>query len=80
MRYYDVVLGRFISCDPIEYWGNDINLYRYVVNNVLIFIDSLGFQVVLSDIFLPLPNGGGISGGYGSDGWNIEICVPPITW
>jgi RHS repeat-associated protein len=43
-RYYDVVFGRFISCDPLEYWTGDINLYRYVLNSPSIFCDSYGLE------------------------------------
>ncbi|MEB3232910.1 MAG: Calx-beta domain-containing protein, partial [Leptolyngbyaceae bacterium] len=32
-RYYDPELGRFISQDPIEFSGQDPNLYGYVSNN-----------------------------------------------
>lgn len=31
-RYYDTSNGRFISEDPIEFEGRDVNLYRYVGN------------------------------------------------
>jgi RHS repeat-associated protein len=40
-RYYDPVVGRFISKDPIGYWGG-INLYAYVNNNPATFIDPSG--------------------------------------
>jgi RHS repeat-associated protein len=40
-RYYDPQVGRFISKDPIGYWGG-INLYGYVENNPLNYFDPLG--------------------------------------
>lgn len=35
-------MGRFISEDPIGFAGGDVNLYAYVSNNPLLFIDPLG--------------------------------------
>jgi RHS repeat-associated protein len=40
-RYYDPVVGRFISKDPIGYWGG-INLYGYVANNPISYVDATG--------------------------------------
>ena len=47
-RYYDPTAGRFISEDPIGFAGGDVNLYRYVQNNPVMFIDPYG--LALSDI------------------------------
>jgi RHS repeat-associated protein len=44
MRYYDVVFGRFVNRDPIEYWGDATNLYQYVFNNSLLSFDPLGLS------------------------------------
>src|SRR5690606_37137449 len=41
-RFYDPTLGRFISQDPIGFLAGDANLYRYVGNSPLTFIDPLG--------------------------------------
>ena len=41
-RYYDPDSGRFISEDPIGFGGQDANLYRYVGNNSVNFVDSEG--------------------------------------
>ena len=41
-RWYDPETGRFISEDPIGFAGGDVNLYGYVGNNPLSFIDPLG--------------------------------------
>jgi len=43
-RFYDPQIGRFISEDPIGFGGNDINLYGYVKNAPLNFIDPDGMQ------------------------------------
>jgi RHS repeat-associated protein len=42
--HYDPALGRFLSADPIGFGGQDFNLYRYVENNPLRFIDPYGFK------------------------------------
>jgi uncharacterized protein RhaS with RHS repeats len=43
-RWYDATLGRFISEDPIGFAGGDVNLYGYVGNNPLRFVDPSGNQ------------------------------------
>jgi RHS repeat-associated protein len=47
-RYYHPTLQRFISEDPIEFFGGDVNLYAYVANSPLNFDDPLGLDA-LSD-------------------------------
>ena len=42
-RYYDLAVGRFISIDPIGFAAGDSNLYRYVGNNPLFYLDPSGF-------------------------------------
>jgi len=42
-RYYDPELGRFLTTDPIEYEGG-INLYTYVYNDPVNFIDPTGMS------------------------------------
>lgn len=44
-RYYDTDLGRFISRDPIGYRGG-ANLYTYVHNNPVDYIDLFGLAEV----------------------------------
>jgi len=41
-RYYDPDVGRFISEDPIGFAGGDVNLYAYVGNNPILFVDPWG--------------------------------------
>jgi hypothetical protein len=43
-RWYDPNLGRFISEDPIEFGGRDINWYSYVFNNPFSYFDPEGKQ------------------------------------
>ena len=41
-RMYDPVVGRFASADPLGLASGDANLYRYVGNNPLNYIDPTG--------------------------------------
>ncbi len=47
-RYYDASLGRFISQDPIGFAAGDSNLYRYVSNSPLTFVDPSGNVAAVS--------------------------------
>jgi RHS repeat-associated protein len=47
-RYYNPSLQRFISEDPIGFRSGDFNLFAYVFNNPLIFIDPFGFDKCMS--------------------------------
>ena len=42
-RYLDPTTGRFLSEDPMEFAGGDVNLYRYVYNNAGNYVDATGF-------------------------------------
>jgi RHS repeat-associated protein len=46
-RYYDPIVGRYISQDPISYAGGDYNLYRYVQNDPVNLMDPVGLAVPL---------------------------------
>ena len=48
-RYYDPILGRFLSENPIGFSGGDANLYAYVGNNPTNFIDPEG-----EPLFIPI--------------------------
>jgi|GEM_PF-6605013 len=41
-RFYSPSLGRFLQTDPIRFDAEDVNLYRYVGNNVVCKIDPNG--------------------------------------
>jgi RHS repeat-associated protein len=41
-RYYGPSVGRFLSEDPLEFLGGDENLYAYVWNDPLQYIDPTG--------------------------------------
>jgi uncharacterized protein RhaS with RHS repeats len=43
-RFYDPMIGRFLSEDPIGFSSGDVNLYRYVANNPINLIDPLGLE------------------------------------
>src|SRR5262249_38480888 len=43
-RYYDSVTAKFLSHDPLDFLGGDVNLYRYVNNRPLVIIDPSGMM------------------------------------
>ncbi|HYL83776.1 MAG TPA: RHS repeat-associated core domain-containing protein [Candidatus Angelobacter sp.] len=45
-RYYSPYLDRFISEDPLGLAGGDTNLYGYVFNSPVNFVDPLGFDAL----------------------------------
>ena len=74
-RDFDSTIGRWTAKDPIDFAGGDVNLYGYVQNNPVSFIDPEGlffstavgfFQGGFSGFFAGAQNGNilaGISGG-----------------
>src|SRR5438105_2734661 len=50
-RYYDPKAGRWISQDPIGFWGGDANLYRYVGNSPTRYSDPSGRIIPLFFLF-----------------------------
>jgi RHS repeat-associated protein len=45
-RYYDSLVGRFVSEDTIGFNGGDTNLYRYVANNPVNVTDPFGLEAL----------------------------------
>ena len=43
-RYYDPQTGRFLSEDPLEFFGLDVNFYRYAWNNPVVLADPRGLS------------------------------------
>jgi RHS repeat-associated protein len=41
-RYYQSDTGKFVSEDPLEFEGGDVNFYRYVLNSPLGTVDPIG--------------------------------------
>lgn len=44
VRHYDPETGRWTSKDPILFDGGDTNLYGYVLNDPINFVDDQGLQ------------------------------------
>ena len=45
-RYYDPDTGRYPQADPIGFDGGDVNLYAYVWNNSVNWVDSNGLEII----------------------------------
>ncbi len=43
-RYYDPAIGRYLRVDPIGFAGGDVNLYVYVGNNLMNWVDPWGLS------------------------------------
>jgi len=41
-RYYEPGNGRYLSADPIGFFGRDVNLYRYVLSDPINSTDHMG--------------------------------------
>lgn len=61
-RWYDATTGRFVSTDPMGYAAGDVNLYRYVGNSPVIYIDPTGLSQALPTQMLASLIGGSIGG------------------
>ena len=55
-RYYNPATGRFISEDPLGFGGGDVNLYVYVGNNPVLFVDPWGLKLQIPSFSAAYPN------------------------
>jgi len=63
-RYYSPAIGRFLQPDPIGFEAGDLNLYSYVKNNPLNFVDPLGLEEGLNAIpYTPINSDNFVPGG-----------------
>jgi RHS repeat-associated protein len=47
-RWYNAIIGRWLSQDPIGFGGGDANLYRYCGNSSINWIDPSGLRIVIA--------------------------------
>ena len=47
-RYFNPNIGRFLSCDPLQFASDDNNFYRYVSNSPFTYIDPLGLSACMA--------------------------------
>lgn len=87
LRYYDPFTGRFVSEDPIALASGDTNMYRYVRNAPVVFVDPTGTfssTPFSSDDFLSdLLEGRYFGTTYGEEAlaWYASIIVnPDSSW
>lgn len=50
-RSYDAETERFTSKDPILFGGGDMNLYGYVANDPINFVDPSGLKLIFAQIW-----------------------------
>ncbi len=81
-RDYDAETGRWTAKDPILFAGGDTNLYTYVFNNSLKYIDPFGLDSLVADngTLTHYNDSGNVVGTYpyttGQDG----VTDPSIPW
>jgi uncharacterized protein RhaS with RHS repeats len=81
-RYYDPKAGRFINKDPISFAGGDVNLYAYVQNNPVNFIDPWGLHSITyqnGKVTYYDDNGNPVSTSSGTSG-APGITDPSVPW
>lgn len=85
-RHYDAETGRWLGKDPIGFYGGDTNLYGYVLQDPINFLDPHGTisrnacltNSVLVGTFLGALAGGNRALGMIAGGvWGPTICGPP---
>lgn len=52
-RFYDPVIGRFSTVDPLAEFHFNTNPYHYVLNNPIMYIDPLGLDTVKPNQIVP---------------------------
>ena len=66
-RVYSASLGRFLQTDPIRFSAGDVNLYRYVGNSPLNWVDPLGLCTSVPVYNPGLVNNNVLGGDYASN-------------
>jgi RHS repeat-associated protein len=77
-RDYDPITGRWTTKDPIKFLGGQLNLYIYVHNDPIQYVDPLGLSRNGGLINYPILPGGGGRGG-ASNIWRTKPVNLPST-
>ena len=77
-RYYDPELGRWLTTDP-TYFTDSMNLYQYVWNNPLKFIDSEG-EFAFAIPIITMAFGGGILAPVILPAIGITAITAAVAW
>jgi RHS repeat-associated protein len=73
-RFYVPGIERWLNRDPIQEWGG-INLYGFVGNNPVSWIDPLGLDIVINKTGDPVTVSGNAGSGHGS-GSQLYCIIP----
>jgi RHS repeat-associated protein len=63
-RYYQPTMGRFVSEDPLQFGGRQINFYAYGYENPLGYVDHTGKDPILAGVGALLGGAWGFASGY----------------
>ncbi len=77
-RYYDPATGRFFSEDPMRVRGG-LNLYAYVLDNPVNFIDLRGLAILVNDTGVPVVISGNVGSGHGAGDQAFGVIPPGET-
>ncbi|QFR48815.1 RHS repeat-associated core domain-containing protein [Sulfurimonas lithotrophica] len=69
-REYDPYTAKWTTKDPIDFSGGDTNLYGYVLNDPVNFVDPEGLWSLSFDVYFG--RGGGLTFGNGTNGWFLD--------
>lgn len=68
-RYLNLMAGRWLSRDPASFAAGDVNLYGFVGNNSVNFVDPTGLVAGVDDIFVI---------GSGAVAASVVLSSPPV--
>jgi RHS repeat-associated protein len=80
VRQYDPSVGRWLSKDPILFNGGDTNLYNYVVNDPINFLDPTGQSAAGVAFGVCVVAGGAVISAGGYPEFGIPIMVGGILY